>query len=345
MYILNPDCYSAMFAIPASVADEYLTQASLEDLKVLLWIFRNQSSGISVDAMTNALGLSADGALRALDFWVSKGILQFQDERGNVRFIPKAQTQKQPEVKKAASPVPAPAVPKKAPVVDSDVPVLPKPTMEQIAARMQEDETVRSLMTQAQQILGRTIGLDMQTTLLTLFDTYGLQKEVILTLLQHLAEQGRASTANIAKIGKIWFSREIETLDDANAYIQRISAVEKLFGELKTVTGISTPRPTQKQSEYLLSWMDMGFSLEMLVRAYEETAERTGKISFNYMDKILKNWHNDGIKTPQDIENARKQTAKAKQEQSLEGTSFDLETALRKATVTAKKHSQTKKAE
>lgn len=345
MYILSPDCYCAMFAVPASVADEYLTQASLEELKVLLWIFRNQSSGISVDALTGALGISADNVLCALDFWVSKGILQFQDERGNVRFIPKAQAQKPAEEKKVNSPAPAPVVPKKAPTTETEVPVLPKPTMEQIAARMQEDATVRSLMTQAQQILGRTIGLDMQTTLLTLFDTYGLQKEVILTLLQHLAEQGRASTANIAKIGKIWFSREIETLDDANAYIQRISAVEKLFGELKTVTGISTPRPTQKQSEYLLSWLDMGFSLEMLVRAYEETAERTGKISFNYMDRILKNWHNDGIKTPQDIENARKQTAKAKQEKAQQETSFDLDAALRKATVSAKKHSQGKKAE
>lgn len=345
MYILSPDCYSAMFAVPASVADEYLTQASLEELKVLLWIFRNQSSGISVDALTGALGISADNVLCALDFWVSKGILQFQDERGNVRFIPKAQTQKPAEEKKVNSPAPASVVSQKAPAAETEVPVLPKPTMEQIAARMQEDATVRSLMMQAQQILGRTIGLDMQTTLLTLFDTYGLQKEVILTLLQHLAEQGRASTANIAKIGKIWFSREIETLDDANAYIQRISAVEKLFGELKTVTGISTPRPTQKQSEYLLSWLDMGFSLEMLVRAYEETAERTGKISFNYMDRILKNWHNDGIKTPQDIENARKQTAKAKQEKAQQETSFDLDAALRKATVSAKKHSQGKKAE
>lgn len=345
MYILSPHCYSAMFAVPASVADEYLTQASLEELKVLLWIFRNQSSGISVDALTGALGISADNVLCALDFWVSKGILQFQDERGNVRFIPKAHAQKPAEEKKVNSPAPAPVVSKKAPTTETEVPVLPKPTMEQIAARMQEDATVRSLMTQAQQILGRTIGLDMQTTLLTLFDTYGLQKEVILTLLQHLAEQGRASTANIAKIGKIWFSREIETLDDANAYIQRISAVEKLFGELKTVTGISTPRPTQKQSEYLLSWLDMGFSLEMLVRAYEETAERTGKISFNYMDRILKNWHNDGIKTPQDIENARKQTAKAKQEKAQQETSFDLDAALRKATVSAKKHSQGKKAE
>lgn len=138
--------------------------------------FRNQSSGISVDALTNALGLSADGALRALDFWVSKGILQFQDERGNVRFIPKAQTQKQPEVKRQ---LPRPRTGGSQKRRLSWIPTCRccrNPRFEQIAARMQEDETVRSLMTQAQQILGRTIGLDMQTTLLTLFDTYGLQK-------------------------------------------------------------------------------------------------------------------------------------------------------------------------
>lgn len=332
MYKLNPECYGTMFAIPASVTDTYLAEASGNSIKTLLKIFRNPSGVVSVSEISEALSLSADEVLSALDYWVAKGILLFTDEGGNVKFVPKAKTPEAPSKQNTDS-LPAPAK-----SVASEPIVLPKPTMEQIAARIQEDETVRSLLTEAQGILGRTFGLDMQATLLMLFDTYGLQKEVILTLIQHLADNGRGSTANILRIGKIWAEREINTLDAANEYIQNDSAVNRLFTEFRIATGISNPKPTQKQSEYLLSWMQMHISMELLIQAYEETVERTGKPSFAYMDKILKNWHNDGLKTIEELEKFRQaQAAIAKKEREC----IDFYHALRRATgITSSKPTQ-----
>lgn len=318
MYKVNPVCYSEMFAIPASVADTYLAEASGEAVKVLLRLFRAPSSAISVSALSEALSISADAVLCALDFWVQKGILLFTDETGNVKFVPKSA---QP-----VNPVPAAASPASRPAAHSGD-YIPKPTMEQIANRIKEDETVRSLFTEAQVILGRTIGLDMQTALLTLFDTYGLCKEVLLTLLQHLSETGKGSTATVLRIGKIWAQHEINTLDDANAYIQKDGKVQRLFTEFRTMTGISNPRPTQKQSEFLLSWMDMGFSAELIVKAYEETVERTGKLSFPYMDKILKNWNQEGLKSLEAIAAQRKKAAAAKQKSS-DSPSYDMNRIL-----------------
>ncbi len=336
MYKLNPACYGAMFAIPASVADEYLAQASGEALKTLLRIFRNQSGVISVDALSKELALSADQVLASLDFWVQKGILLFTDEGGNVKFVPKA---------KENAPSPAASVESTA-VKHADTPVsIPKPTMEQIAARIREDENVRGLLTEVQMILGRTFGLDMQSTLLTLFDTYGLQKEVILTLVQHLSETGRGATATILRIGKIWAEREINTLDAANEYIKNDTEIQRLFARLRIDTGLSNPRPTAKQSEYLLSWQQMGLSYELILKAYEETAEHTGKPSFAYMNKILKSWCNDGLKSPDAVDAARDKAAAARKAVKNGESSFDLDEALKKATLTASKRAQRKKAE
>lgn len=39
MYKLNPECYGTMFAIPASVTDTYLAEASGNSIKTLLKIF------------------------------------------------------------------------------------------------------------------------------------------------------------------------------------------------------------------------------------------------------------------------------------------------------------------
>lgn len=336
MYKLNPACYGAMFAIPVSVADEYLAQASGEALKTLLRIFRNQSGVISVDALSKELALSADQILQALDFWVQRGVLLFTDEGGNVKFVPK---------EKSASPAPAAKAAETA-AKRIDAPVcIPKPTMEQIAARIQEDENVRGLLTEVQMILGRTFGLDMQSTLLTLFDTYGLQKEIILTLVQHLSETGRGATATILRIGKIWAEREINTLDAANEYIKNDTEVQRLFAKLRIDTGISNPRPTAKQSEYLLAWQQMGLSYELILKAYEETVERTGKLSFAYMNKILRNWYEQGFKTPDAVDTAKNKTAAARKAEKNGDSSFDLDEAIKKATLTAGKRAQRKKAE
>lgn len=334
MYRIDPSCYGAMFPLPAKAADICLQEASENEIKVLLHLFCSPENGISVDGLSSALHLSADAVLSALDFWVAHGVLQFCDERGNTKFVPRSASGAPVPAKSPAAPA-APAA--KPAVPDASELTIPKPTMEQIGARLSEDATVRSLFLEAQQILGRTFGLDLQSTLLALYDTYGLSKEVILTLLQHLAGKGRGSTANILKLGRIWAQREIETLDDANAYIQSDEAASGLYRSLAAAVGLANPRPTTKQTAYLLAWHELGFSADMVIKAYEEMADRTGKVSFGYMDKILRGWHAQGLKTPEAVEKSRQAAAAARKASGGRKTSYDLEEALKKATVSAKK--------
>lgn len=332
MYRFDPSCYGAMFALPAKAAEICLNEADETEIKVLLHVFCHPENGISVDGLSSALQLSADGVLTALDFWVAHGVLQFTDERGNTRFVRSAAQKASPAADNANT---APAA---RPAAQSFAAAsIPKPTMEQIGARLSEDETVRSLFLEAQRVLGRTFGLDVQTTLLALYDTYGLSKEVILTLLQHLTEKGRGSTANILKLGRTWAEREIETLDEANAYIQNDAAATALYRSLASAAGLANPRPTPKQTEHLLAWLEMGFSAEMVIKAYEEMADRTGKVSFAYMDKILRGWHAQGLKTPDAVDKSYQAAKAPRQPAAQRKTSYDLDEALKKATVSAKK--------
>ncbi len=337
MYKPNPNCYGDMFAVPADILNIAIEEVSKESLLAILWIFKHPSEMISLDALTKALSLSADAALAALDFWVAKGVLLFTDDSGNVKFVPKAQRKAEPTY--SFKETPAQSKPTHRAEALPTI-TFAKPTMEQIAARMREDNEVSALFTEAQCILGRTFGLDMQGTLLTFLDTYGLPKEVILTLLQHLVETGKSSNANIARVGKIWAEKEINTITEANEYIQKDSEVDALFSKLRMATGITAPKPTTKQAEYLSAWISLGFSFEMILDAYEEAAERTGKISFNYANKVLMNWKDNGFTSKADALKAKKQaslptsTATHKKQ-----TSFDLDEAVRKATFSSKKQS------
>lgn len=94
---------------------------------------------------------------------------------------------------------------------------------------MEESGDVLRLMSESQSILGRTIGFDMQSTLLMLYDTYGLSVEVIFMLLEFCVHQSRSSTAYVAKLGKVWAEKEINTVELAADYIEKSTEAEKPF--------------------------------------------------------------------------------------------------------------------
>lgn len=335
MFTVNPACYGSVFVVPAAVVDRYIKFASAVQLKTLLWILKNQGADISAAVLSKAVGFSEGDTADALLFWKNEGILA---EVG-APAVPAPAVPIAPAVPAVTSaPAQAASEAKPAPETKKESEALPdlpaiKPTYEQVLARLEESKEIQLLFTEAQQTLGRTIGYDMQATLLMMLDTYGLKEEIILTVLHYCASQGKASAAYIAKMSKDWAKREIDTLEKAAERIEQIQNADKLFAEFKILAGISAPKATTAQSEYLLSWHKMGFSVEMMHLAYEETVNRTGKMNFNYTNRILENWYRDNLKSPEAVEefreNRRREAdAKAQKPQTAERKpSYDLEKA------------------
>ena len=50
------------------------------------------------------------------------------------------------------------------------------------------------------------------------------------------------------------------------------------------------------------SWLSMGFGSEALALAYDRTIVSTGRLTWAYMDKIVRSWYEKGLFTPEDIE-------------------------------------------
>lgn len=327
MFNVNPALYGSVFAVPSVLTDKYLKLASPAAIKVLLLILRNPGEDFTVEELSKRIGYCKADTLDAVEYWVSENVLVKNGTALTSETVEpgkpddsgvNAQNKSEP----MASCV---AVPEKRPLPEIKI---AKPTLEQISKRMEESGDVLRLMSESQSILGRTIGFDMQSTLLMLYDTYGLSVEVIFMLLEFCVHQSRSSTAYVAKLGKVWAEKEINTVELAADYIEKSTEAEKTFSVLRELTGMSTPRPTQKQTEYILSWRALGFEAPIIARAYDEMAERTGKISFNYMDKILLNWHTAGYKTPEDVENGERLFREKKQAVKQKGTSFSIDEAI-----------------
>ena len=297
-YSVNPAVFKSIFAVPTDIVDKHIRLANGDQLKVLLWILRNSTENPDIDEMCKALKMNKSDASDYLQYWVLTGVLS---ENGEIITpAPVVETKKEETViikeeKKPEIPV---------------ISVTPsKPSSREILDRIDESPEIGHLFNEAQQMLGKTIGYDGQCTLLLLHDHYGLPTEVLFMMIDYCVSIGKSNYAYLEAVGKDWGLREIDTLEKAAEQITILKNSNAIWKEFAQNAGITNPRPTVKQTEYLRKWnSEWKFNINMILLAYEEMANHTSKLSMAYIDKILMNWYNNGYKTSEDV-------AKASEEQ------------------------------
>lgn len=263
------------FAVPCDITDAHLKLARELELKVLLWLLRHGGTR-ELSELAAWLGKPEQDLQAAAQYWVNKGVLTMRNTQcvmRNDEVVPQIESPQLPPM---------------------------RPSQQQILTRIGEDANLRALLAEADKLLGRTMGYDGQCTLLVLHDHHGLPCEVITMLLHYAKQVGKTNTAYWQAVGSDWAKRGIVTLEQAAEQIEQLKANLSLWNALKARTGIAAPRPTDKQHAMLRKWTsDWKFGLDMIAAAYDEAAERTGKVSFSYMNKVLETWHTAGITTPE----------------------------------------------
>ncbi len=299
-YSVNTSMFKSIFAVPTDIVDKHIRLANEHQLKVLLWILRNSPDNPNLDEMCKALKMNPGDVQDYLQYWVLTGVLKTDNSEPVQTSFP------EPEKAKAEkSVVKAPSSIKATEKTEAEIIIPSKPSSMEIAERIEESPEIGHLFNEAQLKLGKTIGYDGQCTLLLLHDHYGLPTDVLFMLIDYCVSIGKTNYSYIQAVGKDWGTREIDTLDKAAEQISVLRKTNTVWREFAKNAGIVTPRPTIKQAEHLRKWTEeLKFSTDMILLAYEEMADHTGKMNFNYIDKILLNWHSKGFKTPEDVENA-----------------------------------------
>lgn len=334
------------FILPSSIVDDGLKTVSGSFLKVILYVFKNISSPIDAQDISDKTGLDVGEVNDALYFWKEKGLLS--DGELSEQIIATPEPAKKPEETKPAAIIEAvttPARPKKSITEPSRL------THKEIAERLNESEEIRVLLRECANKLG-SFDDSYSSSLILLHDYYGLPTEVILVLLELADISGKPRNMNyIYKVGQNWSNREILTLEDADAELKHIQSQNAYWKDFCEITGFNKLKPTQSQSDMLTKWIERyHFSMSMLSCAYEEMSKRTDGTSFSYMDKILTKWYNEKIDTPDKArdanqrffeETAQKIAASKKKKAGPSGTastenyqtpaSYDIEAATQKA--------------
>ena len=283
-YKMNAAVWNGVFVVPNCVVDEHIKKAGGQQVKVLLFLLRHNGELLDARAVAKGTGMDIGDVKDAMQYWKEVGLVYEDGETP-------------PEVAAAEKSI-------------ASLKALPDvvPSYEQVAARTLEDANLRALFNEAQLALGRTIGNGEQAQLLMMLDYYGLPVEVILTLIEYCVSKDKSNLAYIAKVAKTWGENEINTLEKADAYLRELKADERLWKKFVSNFTVDPPNYTEKRFELLKHWhVDNKQSIELICYAYEIMIERIDKVSFKYMNAILENWKEEGIKKPQEAMQAAKE--------------------------------------
>ena len=83
-----------------------------------------------------------------------------------------------------------------------------------------------------------------------------------------------------------------------NGHLYHLKKVKELYPD-HTILLVMNGHFTERGDVSIIDkWKkEYGFNIEMILYACETTVSSIGKASFKYADKILENWHKEGIKT------------------------------------------------
>ena len=161
---------------------------------------------------------------------------------------------------------------------------------------------------ETQRRLGKILSPDEMLRLYGIYDNLRLPPEVILQLITHCISEsritgdGRApSVRYIEKAAFTWEREGIFTLEKAEKYLKALEERKSTRGEMKRVLHIRDREFSATEKRYVDDWLDMGFEPEAVAIAYDKTVTKTGNLTWPYIDKIIRNWHNKELHTAQEI--------------------------------------------
>lgn len=318
-YNINLGVWGSVFAVPSVVVDEHLKIASAYQLKVLLYLLKNNSTPMDENTIGEALNMHPDDVKDSLSFWVERQVISVSEDE--IAPVKPAETvtesfsvttvMSEEEPKKSKRPMSRPT----------------RPEPGYVIKRLGSDPGLAMLMDEAQRIFGRMLSNAEAGTLVMLMDTDGLPVDVILMLLQYCADNGKGTMRYVEKIGIEWGSEGINTIDLAEAKIRSLTESYSCYNRVATTFGMkNVGSPTKKQLSLANQWVSTwSFSEDMLRLAYERCVDSKGELNMDYINGILKKWYMAGWKNPDDVEKEESESPKKSIKKSSKKKSNALE--------------------
>ena len=295
-YIIN---YGSKVAVVPEKALEVSARAGEVELRVLLGLCAHGGS-VDIKKLARSFSLSEDDVKSALAFWRGAGVIELGDSKEAVseEIAAEKVAPAKPEEKTSEAT-------KKLRRADE----LPQYTSDQLSDILEQRKETATLIDECQNIMGKVFNVKEINVLMGLVDYLELDCEYIMMLLSYCVSLGKKTLHYAEKLAFALYDAGITTGEQLSAELRRRELASDAEGRIRTLFGIGERAFTTKEKKFISSWFyDMNYSIEIIEKAYEVTADATGKGSFPYANTILERWNAAGLRTLDQIETSYKKS-------------------------------------
>lgn len=287
-YLINYG--NKVVSLPHGAVDA-MQRASGNDVKVLVWLCAYEGK-LDEKKAAKHLGLGEDEIRASVAFWRGAGVIEVGDEG-----VSEVSEQKISNVTVVEPTVPADA--KKLRASEE----LPRYSTDELANVLESRADAAALIDECQRIAGKVFNVKEINVLVGLVDYLGLEPEYVMMLLTYCVGMGKKSLHYLEKTAFGLYDAGVITGDQLSEELRRREAAGEAEGQIRGLFGVGERAFTTKEKKFISAWInELGYSMDIIKKAYEIAADATGKSSMPYANSVLERWNAVGLRTLEEIE-------------------------------------------
>lgn len=144
------------------------------------------------------------------------------------------------------------------------------------------------------------------------FKKYNFDEQVMLALFNYCFDHSALHRNYIQVVADSWYKNDIKSFSDLDKYYEKQEKISSVKKSIIKKLGLNR-NLTVYEDAYVEKWtIEYGYSLEIIDIALRRTTSKTN-INFEYLNKIISDWHDRNLKTVAEIQEYIK-NSKEKQE-------------------------------
>ena len=156
------------------------------------------------------------------------------------------------------------------------------------------------------------------------FRKYGFDEQVMIALFDYCYKRSALHRNYVQTVAEAWASNKVKTWNDLDNYYSNQESLNKIKKSIAKKLGKYNGL-TQYEQAYIENWVsNFGYDMDIIEIALKRTTFKENP-TFEYISKIITNWHERGLKTPEQV------NAFLEQRKKQEKNTKDLKSKVNKA--------------
>lgn len=264
---------------------EYMVAAPGDFVKVYLFalMYSDLEENISNETIGKHLNIPIEEVLKAWTYWESLGIVKkhfinpedkfrYKIEMINIKELIYSKNSKR---KKAGTEI-----------TDKTKAIL-------------EDKTIKDMYTTIEKVTGRLLGGKEPVEIMSWITEYGATPEVVVYAYSYCIKTRKKDNSKyIGAVVKEWSMKGLSDVSKVETYLEEVDNRHYIYKRILKALGFMR-NATEEEKKLIDGWIDeMGFNIDKILEACGKTTGIPNP-NMNYINKILKNWHEGTGKKPE----------------------------------------------